>query len=580
MSSRAAAGSAHGSQAVAQPQTPPGEDQHDHDQADRGLREGREAGPEQQQQDHEEHRRPLPGPDRAQRRQGRGDGDQQPQHPLAQGHPRDGHRTATRGSWERRASRRSTSSRVPGPRQATTGQPVPASRSSSRSPLHPPHPPGQVGHPARDALAGGGTRLLGQRVDHHHREPPAHQRGGRARHHLAEHRRQHHHHRPGGDPELERLGGQVVRGARSDPGELAQDHPQVPGAGAVADHLPGAAHDPQGHAVPGPAVVLGEGGRGPHRHVEAARGAVHAAGGAVVGQRVHHHEHRRVLLGPGVHDVQLVRSQRDAPVDAPQPVAGVEGPDAGELGAVPDPARAVRPDQPHRLGQLGVGVERRGRGQHLDEVAGEAHRPPAVAGPPGREGDLLLAQQPPAPAPRADEGVGDPGLRVQQRPHGPVRRAQREVRRPRGDPGDVLDVVDVAQDQPRRGALALVQHRVGQDAVRLRLPGRPVEQARGRRGPRTARSARSGPGPRRAPRGPARSRPPAPPGPGRRWPATASSPAHRVREPSSVDGVGTEVRTASTTRRPEASVIHSSGRTVIRCASTARATAFTSSGMT
>ena len=47
-------------------------------------------------------------------------------------------------------------------------------------------------------------------------------------------------------------------------------------------------------------------------------------------------------------------AQRDPPVDPPQPVAGVEGPDPGELGAVADPARAVRADQPERLRRLGA----------------------------------------------------------------------------------------------------------------------------------------------------------------------------------------------------------------------------------
>ncbi len=49
---------------------------------------------------------------------------------------------------------------------------------------------------------------------------------------------------------------------------------------------------------------------------------------------------------------------------------------------------------------------------------------------------------------------------------------------------------------------------------------------------------------------------------------------------SRVVGVGTSPRTASTTARPLASVIQSSGRTVIRCDSTDRATTLTSSGMT
>ena len=53
-----------------------------------------------------------------------------------------------------------------------------------------------------------------------------------------------------------------------------------------------------------------------------------------------------------------------------------------------------------------------------------------------------------------------------------------------------------------------------------------------------------------------------------------------ARTPSSVDGAGTDCSTASTTRRPLAWVIQSSGLTVIRWDSTDRATAFTSSGIT
>ena len=49
---------------------------------------------------------------------------------------------------------------------------------------------------------------------------------------------------------------------------------------------------------------------------------------------------------------------------------------------------------------------------------------------------------------------------------------------------------------------------------------------------------------------------------------------------SRAEGVGTESRTSCTTEAPDTLLIHSSGRTVMRCSSTARATCLTSSGTT
>ena len=145
-----------------------------------------------------------------------------------------------------------------------------------------------------------------------------------------------------------------------------------------------------------------------------------------------------------------------------------------------------------------------------------------------------------------------------------------------GQPGDLLDRGGVIDDQPHPGALPLVEDDVVHLGVDQGPRGRPVQQRQGREQHHGStqhqhhgstqddrgHEAEGAPGHRAVQR------------------RRGSPGRHRCSTRSSVLGVATVRSTSSTTRRPLTSVIHSSGRTVIRCASTGRATALTSSGMT
>ena len=108
-----------------------------------------------------------------QQRHHRAEGHQDPEHPgrdrdVAHQHP------PTRGSWLRRASRRTTSSRVRGPFHGTTGQPAP--------PGSPAAGDGRAAASATPATrsprrrrATPGARVRRQRVDHHHGQTTADQ---------------------------------------------------------------------------------------------------------------------------------------------------------------------------------------------------------------------------------------------------------------------------------------------------------------------------------------------------------------------------------------------------------------------
>src|SRR5690606_14606280 len=95
-------------------------------------------------------------------------------------------------------------------------------------------------------------------------------------------------------------------------------------------------------AVPGGEIVAGHSARGPDRHVQAGGGVVaRPRAGGDVGGGVGDDEDVGVLLGEGRVRVQLAGAVRDAPVDPVQAVAGAEGPDLGQGGAVPAAAREV-----------------------------------------------------------------------------------------------------------------------------------------------------------------------------------------------------------------------------------------------
>ena len=141
-------------------------------------------------------------------------------------------------------------------------------------------------------------------------------------------------------------------------------------AGAVAGVLAAGTEDTEGDAVSPADVLVGQGGCCPDRHVEAALLPTDALGMAVVRERVDDHQDRGVLLGPRRLHVQVALPERDAPVDPPQPVAGVEPPDGGELRAVAVTPRAVRSDQPDRLRRLPAGPDTGQGGQHRHLASG------------------------------------------------------------------------------------------------------------------------------------------------------------------------------------------------------------------
>ena len=245
----------------------------------------------------------------------------------------------------------------------------------------------------------------------------------------------------------------------------------------------------------------------------------------------------------------------------------------------PWPPRPVPPHQADRLRHLGARVEGRGRRQHRHRLPGQRHRPPAVPAPRRRQPDPLLPQDPHPPAPRADldhRAARRPASR--SAPTLPVRRLHRDVRRSRGHAGDVLHAVRVVDHQPRARALSLVSASRGRARCAAAASRRAGAAARARPPAAAAPRARPAPGRRTAPRGRPRSRP---------RPGPAPAPRVGCQPFMSLVGLVQGGRASAPRRaprrpreRPLASVIQSSGLTVIRCARTERATTLTSSGMT
>ena len=133
--------------------------------------------------------------------------------------------------------------------------------------------------------------------------------------------------------------------------------------------------------------------------------------------------------------------------------------------SVPEPSRRdrCRPTRPSGCGtsaRLSYGAV---CGSTVSPLLGQVDGPPAPPGPRTGQGDPLGAHAAAAPAARAEvdgrQAVGD------QRPRGAVGRRGDDVRRPRRDPGDVLDAGRVVDLEPRRGALALVEAAVVEAGV-------------------------------------------------------------------------------------------------------------------
>ncbi len=160
---------------------------------------------------------------------------------------------------------------------------------------------------------------------------------------------------------------------------------------------------------------------------------------------------------------------------------------------------------------------------------------------------------------------------------GAGRRVQRHVRRLSHHPGHELDVLGVVHHQRRPGPLPLVELDVTDGAADLRLPPRLVHHGDGSGDQQRRHQDHHG----RAAERDSQAHAEAADG-------QASGESCRREPPgvrgdhgrSSARGVDTVPSTAVTTLGPLAWVIHSSGLTVIRCDSTVRATAFTSSGIT
>ena len=276
--------------------------------------------------------------------------------------------------------------------------------------------------------------------------------------------------------------------------------------------------------------------------------------------------------------MELAAAQRDPPVDPAQPVAGAERPDVGELGALPRaaasgwrrPGRAAAAPRPGSRTARSAAAPAACRRQSRPAPSGS--RPTASSAPtcsspsirrPQRRGLTSIVGRLVARGRRAE---------ARRRVHGDVRRWAAHA-------GDVLDVRRASRSSSRevvpwpscsdRGrARRRPAARVGtvhqaerRDAATNGAPSTITAGVAGQhRDDHPDRADDQRPAQRR--RGP---------------PAAVTRPLTRCRGwPAS--GPGRARRRRRSGRWPR--VIHSSGRTVIRCASTARATALTSSGMT
>ena len=166
-------------------------------------------------------------------------------------------------------------------------------------------------------------------------------------------------------------------------------------------------------------------------------------------------------------------------------------------------------------------------------------------------------------------------------PTRPDGRVQGDVRRLRADAGHVLDAVGLGHVQPRAGALALVERDVVEPGPHDRDARGPVHQPERRHDDQRRRQHHQHGLAEQHGAADAAARRPAGRGSGRACPPTPLMTANgAARTPRASTASAPTASTASTTRRPLAWVIQSSGLTVIRCDSTDRATALTSSGMT
>ena len=487
-----------------------------------------------------------------------------------------GHRATTRGSWARRASRRITSSRVPGPRHAhdraaERGEPLEhqADRSSRRIRQARRHQLGRSPSATAVGCASGGSVSTTSTGD----AAPGQGRGDRgdrlARASARAPRR-----RPAGHPELETRS----RASPTSPVRMRASRSWIRrrcrAPAPYADLLVTAADDAQRR--PGrrgrtwcsaSAAAARTTGRGCSRRRRRRRSGPWSAIASTTSSTPVSSSARVVTT------CRVPGAQRHRPVDPAQPVAGLERADAGELGAAAAAPRPVRADQAQRLRRL-ARASRTARSSAAPAPAGRRARPGRTGSPAHGlySATFSSPEDPAAPAPRAQLDVGHAGA---SRP--PTCPSVGRIATYGGRPAArVRYSASSASSTASRGggALALLEDAVVEPWRPAAARGSAGAPARAPPASRTARPARPAPG--------CRSAAPAPPRP-RRAPAPGRAPASPASGSSAgwsrVAGVGTWASTASTTRRPVTSVIHSSGLTVIRCASTGRATALTSSGI-
>ena len=339
--------------------------------------------------------------------------------------------STSRGSRARRARRRSTSSRVPGPRHGTTGIPRRVTSVDLHRALDQPHPPGQP-WPADSGSRPARGGVVGEGVDAHHVSPRRASvtitvvisgvSSGESTTTTV----------PGGRAQPQLPGGEQVGPPRLHPREqlLSRRRWRSPSRGRAPGRC-GRARAARPGRRPG-----GGGWPARRRRARPVSSVLAApstpAARTDVGHRVEQDHHRAVLLGARAHGVQLAGAQRRAPVDPAQPVAGLEGPDRVELRAVAGTARAVLPDQADGVRVL-PGGEGVGLRQRHHRGVGQPLRSPPVAAPGAGGGDHRAARRPQPPPPRADRRA--PRARRGHRARGGARASPRRAGRRRTPAG-------------------------------------------------------------------------------------------------------------------------------------------------
>ena len=348
---------------------------------------------------------------------------------------------------------------------------------------------------------------------------------------------------------------------------------------------PHPAHRSTGVYQPNPVamaqVVLSNRSSSPYCGVQAARPTVDALTDADLAAGVEQDDHLGVPVGPGRGDVQFTSPCGHCPVDAPQSIASTERANPSELSPFTRPPRPVQPDEPRRA-WYGINcLETFAQRQRADaQRLGRRHWHPV--GTQDRSSDhlrLLELPDPPALRPYADL-QRDRSVR-DRLGNSRVNRVIAEPPRPRQSSDDQVDVRIQRTVHPQSvgRCLPLEQHihvELGMDVRLLAGPEEPSPDSHDRQRETEHCHVRSA-GEYGDHEQPSRD---------------SDRPDLRVRRPpvhseaswtlpvATVGGAGTEPSTVRTTVAPVTSCSHSSGRTVIRCASAGMATAFTSSGTT